>query len=66
MSEGTISAGLTGKRRYRRYLSLSNVLVLVLQVEDCVWNDAFEGTLGRWVCVWRDAKPEDINQGELV
>ena len=64
--------GLTGRRRYREAAEDragkwgSAHAVMVLQVEESVWNDTREGTLGRWVCVWRDATPNDVNQGELV
>ena len=58
--------GLTGRRRYREVSMGTENSYLLLQVEESVWNDTREGTLGRWVCVWRDATPNDVNKGELV
>ena len=52
--------GLTGRRRYR-----ATEEGLVLQVEECIWNDAAEGKPGRWINVWRDAYAGDLSESDL-
>lgn len=50
---------LTGRRRFRKASVLE---MLVLQVEESVWNDTVEGKPGKWVNVWRDATPKDVSE----
>lgn len=58
------TGGLTGRRRFR--LETSGFWaphgLLVLQVEESVWNDTVEGKPGKWVNVWRDATPKDVSE----
>lgn len=47
-------------------MPLSLQTSLILQVEYTEFTNAAEGQLGRWVCMWRDATPEDVNQSEMA
>jgi hypothetical protein len=69
VSEGTKDGGLTGNRRYRKVAETEPTMdwfkikhTMILQVEESVWNDAYEGREGRWVCQWRDARPSDLTE----
>lgn len=58
---------LTGKRRFRHdhaYLDGGTKTAerLILQVEVTEFITTSENKPGRWVCVWRDATPEDVTE----
>jgi hypothetical protein len=60
------TGGLTGKRRFKVECLFRNHDYqddgLVLQVEYTEFVNVAEGKPGRWVCMWRDATPEDVTE----
>lgn len=57
---------LTGKRRFRKCVLFENHDYqnegLVLQVEYTEFVTTSENKPGRWVCMWRDATPDDVTE----
>lgn len=57
-----MSRELTGKRRFKRGSHIDGTPYLVLQVEVTEFITTNENKPGRWVCMWRDATPEDVTE----
>lgn len=58
------TGGLTVKRRFKRVEDGYDPgsWFLVLQVEVTEFVTTSENKPGRWVCMWRDATPEDVTE----
>lgn len=55
---------LTGRRRFKRVEDDYDPgsWFLVLQVECTEFTAVAKGKPDRWVCMWRDATPEDVTE----